>query len=64
MCAMWTGRRAAAKADFAKTMQVVREGRVDLGSLISKTYKASDAVAAFADLNENAGSIVKMELEF
>lgn len=58
------GSRAATRADFMQTMRYVREGRVDLSRLISRTYSASDAVAAFADLNENAGSIVKMELEF
>lgn len=58
------GSRAATKADFMQTMRYVKEGRVDLRRLISKTYRVSDAAAAFADLNENAGSIVKMELEF
>lgn len=58
------GSRAATKADFIRTMQYVREGRVDLKALISCTYPAAEAPAAFACLHENAGSIVKMELEF
>ena len=58
------GSRAATKADFIRTMQYVREGRVDLKALISCTYPAAQAPAAFAHLHENAGSIVKMELEF
>ena len=58
------GSRAATKADFIQTMQHVREGRVELSRLISCTYPASEAPAAFAHLHENAGSIVKMELEF
>lgn len=58
------GSRAATKADFMQTMAYVRNGQADLGKLISRSYKAEDAVKAFADLHENAGSIVKMELEF
>ncbi|MDD2396241.1 MAG: zinc-binding dehydrogenase, partial [Sphaerochaeta sp.] len=58
------GSRAATRADFIQTMAYVRDGKADLRKLISKTYHAADAAEAFADLNENAGSIVKMELEF
>lgn len=58
------GSRAATKADFVQTMNYVRNGWVDLKSLISRCYKAEDAIAAFVDLDENAGSIIKMELEF
>ena len=62
LCVM--GSRAATRADFAQTMQYVREGRVDLSSLITRTFPAAQAPEAFACLHEHAGSIVKMELEF
>ena len=58
------GSRGARKEDFMKTMEYVRQGKAPLSRLISRSYKAWDAVAAFADLDANAGSIVKMELEF
>ena len=45
-------------------MQYVREGRVDLSSLITRTFPAAQAPEAFACLHEHAGSIVKMELDF
>ena len=62
LCLM--GSRAATRADFAQTMQYVREGRVDLSSLITRTFPAAQAPEAFACLHEHAGSIVKMELDF
>ena len=58
------GSRAATKDDFMQTMAYVREGRVQLSRLISKTYRMEDAADAFRDLDANAGSYVKMELEF
>ncbi|MDY5348299.1 MAG: zinc-binding alcohol dehydrogenase family protein [Candidatus Ventricola sp.] len=62
LCVM--GSRAATRGDFAQTMQYVREGRVDLSSLITRTFPAAQAPEAFACLHEHAGSIVKMELDF
>ena len=58
------GSRAATRDDFMKTVAYVRDGRADLSRLISKTYPVEKAAEAFADLNANAGSYIKMELQF
>ena len=58
------GSRAATKGDFMKTMDYVRRGEAPLSRLISKTYPMADAAQAFRDLDEHAGSYIKMELEF
>ena len=58
------GSRGATKADFAATMQLVRDGFVDLTRLISRTYSAQDAASAFQDLDQHSAQIVKAEFEF
>ena len=58
------GSRGATKADFAATMQLVRDGFVDLTRLISRTYSAQDAASAFQDLDQHSAQIVKAAFEF
>ena len=58
------GSRGATKADFAATMQLVRDGFVDLTRLISRTYSVQDAASAFQDMDQHSAQIVKAEFEF
>ena len=58
------GSRGATKADFAATMQLVRDGFVDLTRLISRTYSAQDAASAFQDLDNTLLKSSRQSLSF
>ena len=58
------GSRAASRADFLEALDLVRRRKVDLSRLISRAVPVERAAEAFRDLDEHAGSLVKMELEF
>ena len=58
------GSRAASRADFLEALDLVRRRKVDLSRLISRSVPVERAAEAFRDLDEHAGSLVKMELEF
>lgn len=58
------GSRAALKSDFIETIEFVRSGQADLSKIISRRYDAGEAEAAFNDLNENSGSILKTVFKF
>lgn len=58
------GSRGATKADFAATMNLVKSGFIDLSRLISRSYKADDAVAAFKEMDAHSATIIKAEFEF
>ncbi len=58
------GSRGATSDDFRAVLKLVREGKVDLTKLISRSYSADDAGAAFGDLDEHYGEIIKAEFKF
>lgn len=58
------GSRNALKKDFLELIDLVRSGKVDLGKIITDTYAAEDAVTAFAEFNQHAGEMLKVELDF
>lgn len=58
------GSRGATKADFSATVSLVKSGFVDLSRLISRSYKASDAVVAFKEMDIHSATIIKSEFEF
>ena len=58
------GSRAALKSDFIETIGFVRSGQVDLSKIISRRYDACEAEAAFKDLDQNSGSILKTVFKF
>ena len=43
---------------------LVKQGGFDLEKIITNTYKLEDAAKAFADFDKNAGSMLKVVLEF
>ncbi|WHH58537.1 zinc-binding alcohol dehydrogenase family protein [Petroclostridium sp. X23] len=58
------GSRNALKEDFEQLIDIVSKGQVDLEKIITNTYSAYDAEKAFDDFNKNAGSMLKVVLEF
>lgn len=58
------GSRAALKSDFMETMDYVRTGKAELARIISRRYPMEQAAEAFADLDANSGSILKMVFRF
>lgn len=58
------GSRNALKKDFLELIDLVKSGNVDLEKIVTNTYKMEDAATAFADFDKNAGSMLKVVLEF
>lgn len=58
------GSRNALKKDFLELIDLVKSGKVALEKIVTNTYKMDDAAKAFKDFSENAGSMLKVVLEF
>jgi 2-desacetyl-2-hydroxyethyl bacteriochlorophyllide A dehydrogenase len=58
------GSRNALKEDFEQLIDIVKKGEVDLEKIVTNTYMASDAEKAFKDFDKNAGSMLKVVLQF
>lgn len=58
------GSRNALKQDFIDLIDIVNNGKVDLRKIITNTYKMDEASKAFAEFDKNAGSMLKVILEF
>jgi 2-desacetyl-2-hydroxyethyl bacteriochlorophyllide A dehydrogenase len=58
------GSRNALKEDFEQLIDIVSKGQVDLEKIVTNTYSAYEAEKAFEDFNKNAGSMLKVLLEF
>jgi len=58
------GSRNATKEDFEQLIEIVSKGEVDLEKIVTNTYSAYDAGKAFEDFSENAGSMLKVVLQF
>lgn len=56
--------RNALKKNFLELIDLVRSGKVELGKIIIDTYAAEDAVTAFAEFDQHAGEMLKVELDF
>jgi S-(hydroxymethyl)glutathione dehydrogenase/alcohol dehydrogenase len=44
------------KTDFPMYLDLYRQGRLDLDSLVSKTYTLDEAMAAFEDLEKGSNA--------
>lgn len=58
------GSRNALKKDFKELIEIVKNGNVNLDKIVTNTYKFEDAVTAFEEFDKNAGSMLKVMLEF
>jgi len=58
------GSRNAYKADFLELIDLVNDGKVNLEKIVTNTYKMEDASIAFKEFHENAGSMLKVLIEF
>ena len=58
------GSRNALKKNFLELIDLVKEGDIDLGRIVTNTYAWTDAAAAFADFDKNAGIMLKILLDF
>ena len=44
------------KTDFPMYLELYRQGKLDLDSLVTKTYSLEDAMEAFADLEKGVNA--------
>lgn len=58
------GSRNALKKDFLELIDLVKSGKVDLEKIVTNTYKLDDAETAFEEFSENAGSMLKVMIDF
>jgi len=58
------GSRNALKKDFEELIDIVRNENIDLEKIVTNVYKIDDAALAFSEFSENAGSMLKVMLEF
>lgn len=58
------GSRNALKSDFLQLIDLVKSGKVDLDKIVTNTYDFDDAAKAFKEFDENAASMLKVEIKF
>jgi len=58
------GSRNAVKEDFEQLIEIVSKGKVDLEKIVTNTYSAYEAEKAFEEFDKNAGSMLKVSLQF
>lgn len=58
------GSRNAVKEDFEQLIEIVSKGKVDLERIVTNTYSAYEAEKAFEDFSKNAGTMLKVLLQF
>lgn len=58
------GSRNAMKEDFLELIDCVKDGKVNLSSIISQVYDYREADKAFSDMAERGGELLKLMLKF
>lgn len=58
------GSRNAMKEDFLELIDYVKDGKVDLSSIVSQVYDFEDAGLAFQDMATKGGELLKLMLKF
>lgn len=58
------GSRNALSSDFTELIEVVKRGDVSLERIITNIYKFDDVARAFADFDQNRGSMLKVIIDF
>jgi 2-desacetyl-2-hydroxyethyl bacteriochlorophyllide A dehydrogenase len=58
------GSRNALKKDFLELIDIVKNGEIDLEKICTNVYKFDDAAQAFYDFDKNAGTMLKVMIEF
>ena len=58
------GSRNALKKDFLELIDLVKAGKVDLEKIVTNTYNLDEADKAFKEFSENAGSMLKVVIDF
>lgn len=58
------GSRNALKPDFLELIDLVKEGKIPLEKIITNVYKFDESPRAFQELSENAGSMLKVIIDF
>lgn len=58
------GSRNALKKDFFDLIDMVRNGDVPLEKIVTNVYRFEDAATAFSEFDKNAGSMLKVVLDF
>ena len=58
------GSRNALTRDFEELIETVKSQNLKLDDVVTNVYKFDDAATAFADFDKNAGSMLKVMIEF
>ena len=58
------GSRNALTRDFEELIDVVKTQGLNLDDVVTNVYKFEDAAKAFSDFDKNAGSMLKVMIEF
>lgn len=58
------GSRNALKLDFEEVIEVIKASNFDIDKIVTNQYSFDDAPQAFEDFSKNAGSMLKVMLEF
>lgn len=58
------GSRNALKKDFLELIDIVKSGKIDLEKICTNVYPFDKAAQAFYDFDKNAGSMLKVMIEF
>lgn len=58
------GSRNSLKPDFLELIDLVRDGRIPLEKIITNTYRFEETPMAFRELDENAGEMLKVLIDF
>lgn len=58
------GSRNAKMKDFIELIEMVKNGNIPLEKIVTNVYSFKDAATAFSDFDKNAGSMLKVVLDF
>lgn len=58
------GSRNARREDFAEAIEILSSGKLNIDDVVTNMYSLDDAPQAFADFDANAGSMLKVMIEF
>ncbi|ONI46666.1 hypothetical protein AN643_01355 [Candidatus Epulonipiscioides saccharophilum] len=58
------GSRNARREDFKEAIELLSSGKIKVDDVVTNMYKFEDAPKAFADFDANAGSMLKVMIEF
>lgn len=58
------GSRNAMKKDFLELIDLIKEGNVPIQKIVTNTYRFDEAAKAFEEFDKNAGTMLKVVIDF